>query len=243
MSITIKNKYIVFFSAILLIGVFLLGGYFGRRKGDRVNTTLISALRDTILTQKVKIHGLEMTSYQISQVVMSQKQALQTGFIERDELRKLHIKTLNELTRMKLQVGVLLDSIKHTGKIIHLPPDTVFVSPRNCLLLPFEFMENNKYLSLTGSFDNDGNMSFDLNVPINLDVYTFVERRTHKAVTTVTVDNHYVKINEISSVKLDLPKVKKFGIGLHAGYGINIKDEVSAQPYIGVGVSYNFISF
>lgn len=37
--------------------------------------------------------------------------------------------------------------------------------------------------------------------------------------------------------KMVLPKQKPFGIGVNAGYGID------GKPYVGVGVSYNFLRF
>ena len=36
-------------------------------------------------------------------------------------------------------------------------------------------------------------------------------------------------------------KPKRFGLGLHVGYGIN--SELNLAPYVGIGVSYNLFSF
>lgn len=35
----------------------------------------------------------------------------------------------------------------------------------------------------------------------------------------------------------------KWGIGIHAGYGIQLGEQVRTAPYIGVGVSYNILSW
>lgn len=35
----------------------------------------------------------------------------------------------------------------------------------------------------------------------------------------------------------------KWGLGVHAGYGIMVGREVAMSPYIGVGISYNIISW
>ena len=35
----------------------------------------------------------------------------------------------------------------------------------------------------------------------------------------------------------------KWGIGVHAGYGIQLGEQVRTAPYIGVGVSYNILSW
>ena len=40
------------------------------------------------------------------------------------------------------------------------------------------------------------------------------------------------------------PKPKRWGIGVQAGYGAVLHDKtVQLSPYIGIGVSYNFLSF
>ena len=48
-------------------------------------------------------------------------------------------------------------------------------------------------------------------------------------------------------VTRELTKVVKkpcrWGIGVHAGYGIQIGEQVRTTPYIGVGVSYNILSW
>lgn len=38
-------------------------------------------------------------------------------------------------------------------------------------------------------------------------------------------------------------KNHRFGVGIHAGLGVVITDPVRVAPYIGAGISYNFITF
>jgi hypothetical protein len=42
-----------------------------------------------------------------------------------------------------------------------------------------------------------------------------------------------------------VPKVRRirWGIGINAGYGVMLGDQVRTAPYIGVGVSYNIVSW
>ena len=48
-------------------------------------------------------------------------------------------------------------------------------------------------------------------------------------------------------VTKELTKVVKkpcrWGVGIHAGYGIQLGEQVKTAPYIGVGVSYNILSW
>ncbi len=38
-------------------------------------------------------------------------------------------------------------------------------------------------------------------------------------------------------------KRKKFGVGIQVGYGVTINDEISLNPYVGIGLSYSFLTF
>lgn len=56
---------------------------------------------------------------------------------------------------------------------------------------------------------------------------------------------HYIT-EKVIMQEVIIPKIKKtrWGIGVHAGYGAGLSNgKVIASPYIGVGVSYNIISW
>jgi len=57
----------------------------------------------------------------------------------------------------------------------------------------------------------------------------------------ITSENSYIKTLSVSSIKFDMPKPKKYGIGLQIGWGLT--KELKTSPYIGVGLSYNLIRF
>jgi hypothetical protein len=42
--------------------------------------------------------------------------------------------------------------------------------------------------------------------------------------------------------KVTIPKPKNFGVGVLAGYGINLVNAKPA-PFIGIGISYNLFKF
>ena len=56
--------------------------------------------------------------------------------------------------------------------------------------------------------------------------------------------HHFIRERVVTR---ELTKVVKkpcrWGIGVHAGYGIMIGDEFRTAPYVGIGVSYNIISW
>ena len=56
--------------------------------------------------------------------------------------------------------------------------------------------------------------------------------------------HHYISerivTRELTNV---VKKPCRWGVGVHAGYGIMIGDEFLTAPYVGIGVSYNIISW
>lgn len=38
-------------------------------------------------------------------------------------------------------------------------------------------------------------------------------------------------------------KPYRWGVGIHAGYGMQLGEQIHTAPYIGVGISYNFLSW
>jgi hypothetical protein len=217
-----------------------LGGGNGASKRNNALNSVISAYADSLKSYKVKIADKEQTAYQMSQLIMSQKQAIQSGILEREALRKLNLKTINELTKTKLTLKLARDSVKHTGTVITIH-DTLY-KERNCIILPFDFGEKNNFVDMEGNFDSTGVMSFYLSVPINVDLYTGIDKKK-TAKSVVTIDNPYVVLNSIQSVRLDLPKERRWGMGAFAGYGIGLSGTIKAQPFVGIGMSYSILRF
>lgn len=55
---------------------------------------------------------------------------------------------------------------------------------------------------------------------------------------------HYVPERIVTKeVTRVVTKPYKWGLGVHAGYGFQFGSQVYAAPYIGIGVSYNILSF
>lgn len=55
---------------------------------------------------------------------------------------------------------------------------------------------------------------------------------------------HYITERIVTKeVTMQVKKPCKWGIGVHAGYGVQLGDQIRTAPYIGVGVSYNILSW
>ena len=76
-----------------------------------------------------------------------------------------------------------------------------------------------------------------LNIRNDFNIVSYYEKG--KLVLDVSDKNPYSITNSQRSY-INLPKQKKWGIGVNAGYGIT---KSGLSPYIGLGVNYNLISF
>lgn len=55
---------------------------------------------------------------------------------------------------------------------------------------------------------------------------------------------HFLKERIVTKeVTMHVKKPCRWGVGLHAGYGVQFGEPVRTSPYVGVGISYNFLSW
>ena len=56
--------------------------------------------------------------------------------------------------------------------------------------------------------------------------------------------SHFVRERVVTKEQIVHVKERsKWGIGIHAGYGLSFGNQVTTSPYIGVGVTYNLLSW
>ena len=241
MSIVVKTKTIVCVLCVLFIGVFISGWGLGRKKGDSVNMEAIQALKDQIKHYVIRIGNDSVYISSKEQEILTQKEAIRQGEITREELRKLNLKQANEITRLKLRVDTLLEDVSHNGTIITVH-DTITLKPNNCMLLPFSFSKKDPWLNLTGSFNSQGILDISIKMDMFIDLWAGIDKKTKKPTAVLTSKNPYINTLSISSIKLDMPKKKYYGIGVCAGYGLDLKT-TKLSPYLGIGLQYSFIRF
>jgi len=230
MTTKIKNRNLIIGVLIGIVAIFLLGGWLGRARADRLNKPIINDLNKKISQYEYRLDSVVKYATEIEQLVAEQKEIIEAGVIERSELRKLNIKRLSEVTALKARVKILIDSVKHNGQVVHII-DTVSNDPfTSVIYLPFEYKEQNKYYTLWGGFDVNGNMSHNIDMPVSLGVFTGwdKDKKVYKAV--VTSDNPHFTVSDISSVKVEPRKTiidkawfrllslgTAFGIGVMVG--------------------------
>jgi len=237
----ISIKYIVLAILILFIAAFVGGGLVGLKKGKNSLNATIDSLNAKISYYTVVIDGSNSYIAEKEQEITTLRRAIRNGDIEKEELRKLNIKHLSEITRLKLRIDTLIQNISHTGAMVRV--DTVIVEGRkeNALLLPFSFSQQDEYLDLYGTFNLKGDLAIDLSLDAPVDLWVDAGNKRNPPKAIVTSKSTYINVLSIESIRVDMPKPKKYGIGLQIGWGLT--KELKTSPYIGVGLSYNLIRF
>jgi hypothetical protein len=236
-----KIKYIILAIIIVFAGLFFCGWHFGHKKAESASNDAKIALNKEITRLIVEIGDKKTYIASIEQAYKTQKQAIKSSELSREELRKLNLKTVNELTRAKLRIDTLLADVSHNGHIITIHDTITINKDQNCILLPFTFSQKDEWLNLSGVFNNQGKLDISLKKDLFLDVWSGVEKKTKLPKVTISTNDPYIGIIDIKSAKFDFPKEKKYSIGLQIGYGIS--NQFKPTPYIGIGISRNIFSF
>jgi len=230
-----NKNYIIIFLVLCVFAILYFGWRSYSSKLRSVAESNIVALNDTIKHYQIEIDKQKLEVFEKNALILSQKDAIQAGLLDRDALRKINIEQASELTKIRALVSVIRDSVSHTGIVIK---DTAWITPKYSILLPFSFSDSTKFINLKGYFNQSGKLIYSLKVPVNLDVYTGYKDKVLK--TSIVTDNPYISIQDITTIKMDSPKIKKFGIGIFTGYGIS---SGGLSPVIGVGINYNIFTF
>jgi len=249
MSIKVKTSYLTGIVLILFISTFFIGKYFGRQKTENVLNSVISSQEGKINSYIIMLGDAKKYVKEKEQEIITLKEAKKQGDITNAELRKLHIKDLQEINRLNLQIDTLLDNVIHNGDIVIIQQKQIDSlsketkkAPQYAIKLPFSFEKKDQWLDLKGDFDSGGKLAIGIKIDVPIDIYTGWDKtlKTYKAVVVTT--NPYIRVLDIKSQKFDLKKPKKIGIGLFVGYGINLST-IKASPVLGAGLSYNPIRF
>lgn len=247
---TVKVKYIILASFLTVTGLFFSGYMIGHKKAKDASEVAKNALNEEISRYVVQIDENKFYIASVEQELTTQKALVKKGILEREELRKLNIKQANEISRITLKIDTLLNDISHNGQIISILNSQIANSNNNnkdtasnfnAIRLPFDFYKKDKWLTLTGRFDKQGELSVSIKMVVGIDLLTGLEKKTEKPFAILKTDNPYITPLALSSYKTDKQKNKRFGIGFIGGYGFNLTGTVKASPFIGGGVSYNLL--
>lgn len=225
-----KNIIKIIYIGIVILLMILLGISVRQcsHKTDKYETN-IKALNDSIRYYKSKSgNSVAQTS---AFVVDNSK-----------EIKELKEELYNALKEMKIQNSTIA-AMQFSGEVDNGAKDTIYEIKHDTIQNGFikDFSFSDKYRELNGKVTY---IPDTLAVDITSDkiFFDYTVAIDKKNQVKIMSNNPYVKYNEISGFTITKQKQKKFGIGPQVGYGYNFNGNKFA-PYIGIGISYNLITF
>lgn len=197
--------------SIVLVIIIAIGGLFYfqnirlSKKYDRLlNSTKIAlkqAYGDSVSNYKIRVDTLELTVAEQDQMILSKKEALELGLLDRDKYKALYLRKVSENIRLEAEV-------KRWQEAANKIPDEkiVYVNDTTpCLQLPYTFSGKDEWswyrshVTLPKPYTEYG-----FNVP--LEVFIAYKKEglfKTKPIVTVTTENPYTTIPTITSVKIE----------------------------------------
>jgi len=241
--IQIRNRTLII-GLLIAFGVTFLGGWLlGRFNRDNASRTIIQGLNETMRIYTYQIDGLLKTANEKDAIIATQRQAIREGIVLKEELRILKLKYVRDLTRVNGTIEILIDSIaQFRPVVIPCPPDELY---HPVLYLPLAWRDSTEYYDISGEFDTTGVLSMRVGAPVDLNVWIGNDSEIKGNVKTVVTSlNPFVKIKDIKSFVFDMPKPKKWGIGITGGYGVAYTEKkIVPSPFIGLGITRTILRF
>lgn len=241
MTITVKTRNIILLCFGVVVAIFILGWAIGIKNGKESSRGYIASQDSLIHNYVVKIGDLSYSVSEKIQEVTTLKEVLNRGLLTQEELRKLRIKDAQEITVLKSRIDVLLRDTLVSPNIIYV--DTCGSEPRRAILLPFEYGKKNQWIDFNVVFSEDMHVAMDFKMPLNMKFVSSYDKKANRYEIIAIADNPYLKTDNMASYKLNAQRVKKWGIGLQAGYSMTLTKTPTLAPTIGIGISRNIIRF
>ena len=197
---------------LCVFGIAFLLGRCSTQKERAQNVANLKASRDSIEAYQIVVNELTLQVQQKNAIILTQEDAIKTGILEREYLRKLYLKEVVTSTSLTGTIKMLQDSLKkQPGTIIIHVKDSTGI-PSDYVKLPFILLSlNQKYLSLSAGMNLDATAWYNLSVPFSGRVTVGYQKDglfKTKAVGIVTTDNPYLKINNMEVLVVEKKKTR-----------------------------------
>lgn len=184
----------------LLSMAFFLGKCSTKKERSQQIANIVAA-RDSVKHSLIIINGLKNSIWEKNAIILSQEQSIKAGIIEREYLKKLHIKEL--ITNTKLS-GI----IQRQDSLLSLPPKTEFITvkdssgiKKNYVRYPFQLLDvHDKYLSLDAGLDSLRKPWYKLETPFDGVVTIGYQKSGFLKTQPVGIfssENQFLKVNKM----------------------------------------------
>jgi cbb3-type cytochrome oxidase subunit 3 len=205
-----KNKLFIAGAIVALLAVsYFLGRCSTKQERDNAVNNIL-ALKDTIHASVITIDGLVNYASEQRALILSQKDALATGELEKETLRKLNMNLVAAKMELTGIVKVVRDSIKLLPNVVVVTmKDTAGLS-HDYIKIPFPLLDiNEKDLYLVAGMNVNRQPYFSLELPFNGKIVIGWKKSGFLKTTPVGVfatTNQYIKINDINTLIVQDPK-------------------------------------
>lgn len=175
---------------------------------------------------------------------------LETTVIEQDIDKVLDLKTEDpRIKELQQELTKVKKELKDKGSLTlsknEIKYDTFFIKQKDTLAKysTIDTIKNKDIYTVFGRKNDTVIYSLELNNVQKTIISEKKEKLFGPRILTVQVTNSnpYLKVTDIVSFQTYKPKPSKFGLGVHAGYGVT--GQLKTTPVISLGFNYNFINF
>lgn len=223
-------------------------------KKDYVST--INALQDTMISYRNK-DGMQVAKISL---IETEKASM---FLDIKSKDAVIVKLQEEVKKNEKRLGKsgsvtvitnttevkTVDTTYITFKDTIVRNDTVFVYPEYSSFIKKGLRIDSSYWVTANVKANKDSTSFELGIQNSYTIVLGREKakgfkalfKPRVAFAEVTNENPYTSTKTLRSYRVQTPKPKRFGIGVHVGYGLIMDKVPILRPYIGIGINYNII--
>ena len=232
MKIEIKLWLVIVIVLGLFAGFYLIGGIKHRREVRELTNALYEAqnqLDDTVKSYKILIGDNIFTVAEQKRIILNQEAAIRAHILDKEKLKKLNIKQVEENIRLMAQLKVLKDSLEL------IRPEIIYVVDADSdsiphLRLPHELKYEDDWMDVGVFIDSNLKWSFDFSSDINVDITIGqIKKGLFRAEPSVIIstDNPYFNPVYVQSISIKKDplffETTWFKVATHAGaFGLGL---------------------
>jgi hypothetical protein len=207
--LTIKTPLMYFGIFVVFVGTAYIAGRCSTRQERKVAIDNLITARDSVKHSYITIGGLENQVFEQNAVILSKDDAIKSGFLEQQRLKKLHIKELITNVELTGRIKILEDSLS-------LPPDVKYITIKDSsgitndyLRIPFVLLNIHRKdsVNLIAGLNKNRQAYWKLDIPFSAEMSVGYQKDGFlktKPIGIFTTTNPYVHID-----KMDVVIVKK----------------------------------
>lgn len=255
-----KEKIYKITSIVIIVILILLNLKSCQNTKNTINdySQTINALSDTVTSYRTK-DGMQVAKIQLIETEKLQQ------FLEIQSKDAEIIKLQEEVKKNKKRIGnsgsvtvvtnttevQSSDTTYITSKDTIIRNDTVFIYPEYSSLIKKGLRKDSTYWATINVKSNKDSTSVGVSLNNSYVVVIGNERKKgfknlfkpKVPFVEVTNENPYTSTKTIRAYQVKAPKPKRFGVGIHVGYGLILDKQPILRPYVGIGINYNIIEF